>query len=241
MKLQANSLFTSQGLLLNDRQLLKVNYLRKVQIVTQKNIKRLTVTPAKQSFELPPVQQMERFQITEKIKTGKIIRMFGVERLNNIEEDKKAKVKVLTSEILVAIHDKPGSKNFKTYLVLIDSGTSSCLMDKHLASINGVDANATLSKERWLTQCRVFKTTARVTLDKPPQFTIKRTMTAEMNLFGRAKGDPYGFILGRNFLQYIKLDIKTAHKPLPWTKSKYQWSQEDIGIKPALVTSGRLT
>ena len=43
--------------------------------------------------------------------------MFGVERLNNIEEDKKAKVKLLTSEILVTIHDKPGSKKIKTYLV----------------------------------------------------------------------------------------------------------------------------
>ena len=40
---------------------------------------------------------MERLQITEKGETGKIIRMSGVEELNNIEEDKENKVKVLSS------------------------------------------------------------------------------------------------------------------------------------------------
>ena len=64
------------------------------------------MTPVKQSFELPPVQQMERFQITEKSKTGIIIGMFEVEELNNIEEDDKTKVKVLSSEILVAFQIK---------------------------------------------------------------------------------------------------------------------------------------
>ena len=37
---------------------------------------------------------MERLQITEKGETGKIIRMSGVEELNNIEEDKGNKVKI---------------------------------------------------------------------------------------------------------------------------------------------------
>ena len=69
-------------------------------------------------------------------------------------------------------------------------------MDKQIASIHGLDANAKASKEKWLTQCGVFKTTARLTLDnmKLPQFTTKRTVTAEMNLFKRAKEDPYDFI-----------------------------------------------
>ena len=51
--------------------------------------------------------------------------MFVVEELNNIEKYKKTKVKVLSSEILVAIPGKLGRKHFKTYLGLIDSGTSS--------------------------------------------------------------------------------------------------------------------
>ena len=86
---------------------------------------------------------MERFQITKKDETGKRIRMFGVEELNNIEEDKENKVKVLSSEILVAILDKPGRKKFKTYLGLIDNGTYFCLINKHLASINGLDESTT--------------------------------------------------------------------------------------------------
>ena len=103
-------------------------------------------------------------------------------------------------------------------------------MDKHIASIHRLDENSTPSKEKWLTQCGVFKTTSRLVLEqmKLPQFTTKRTVTAEMNLFERAKEDPYDFILGRNFLQDIKLDIK---------KSKYQWFQEDIGTRLVSETS----
>ena len=170
---------------------------------------------------------MERLQITEKDESKKRIRMFGTEELNNIEEEKGNKVKVLSSEILIAIPDKPGSKTFKTYLGLLDSGTSSCLMDKQIASIHGLDANAKPSKETWLTQCGVFKTTARLTLDnmKLPQFTTKRTVTAEMNLFKRAKEDPYDFILGRNFLQDIKLDIKNSTRT-------FHWDEIEIPIVP---------
>ena len=52
-------------------------------------------------------------------------------------------------------------------------------MDKQIASIHGLDANAKPSKEKWLTQCGEFKTTARLTLDnmKLQQFTTKRTVT----------------------------------------------------------------
>ena len=64
-------------------------------------------------------------------------------------------------------------------------------------------------KKKWLTQCGMLKTTAKVTLEtmKLPQFT-KKSVTAKMNLCERAKEEPYDFILGRNFLQDIKLDIK---------------------------------
>ena len=68
--------------------------------------------------------------------SGKRIRMFGVEESNYIDEEKRNKVKVLSSEVFVTIPDKPGSKKFKTYLGLLDSGTSSCLMNKHIASIH---------------------------------------------------------------------------------------------------------
>jgi len=163
--------------------------------------------------------------------------MFVVEELNNIEKYKKTKVKVLSSEILVAIPGKLGRKHFKTYLGLIDSGTSSCLVDKHLVSIHGLDANATPTKEKWLTQCGVFKTTARVTLDKMklPQLTTKITVTAEINLFERAKEDPYDFILGQNFLQDIKLDIKSSTHTFAWDEieipmvPRIHWNKTSVG------------
>ena len=163
--------------------------------------------------------------------------MFGVEELNNIKEDKRNKVKVISSEIIVAIPDKPGSKKFKTYLGLLDSGTSPCLMDKHIASIHGLDANATQSKEKRMTQYGVFKTTAKVTLEKLKlsQFTTNRTVTAEMNMFEKAKEDPYGFNLGQNFLQDIKLDIKNSTCTFDWNKieipmvQRGHWNNTSIG------------
>ena len=172
---------------------------------------------------------MERLQIAEKREIRKRIRMFGVEELNNIEEDKGNEVKVLSSEILVAIPDKPESKKFKTYLGLIDNGTSSCLIDKHITSIHGLNANATPSKEKWLIQCEVFKITAKVALEKMklPQFTTKRTVTAEMNLFEKAKEDPYDFILGRNFLHNIKLDIKSSTIEIPMVPREH-WNKTSI-------------
>ena len=94
---------------------------------------------------------MKGLPITEKSKTGKIIRMFGIEECNIIEEDMRTKVKVLTSEILVTIPNKLGSNKFKTYIRLIDNGTHYCLMDKYLTSIHELDENVNLSQEKWLT------------------------------------------------------------------------------------------
>ena len=165
---------------------------------------------------------MKRLQITEKDETRKIIRMFAVKKLNNIEEDKENKVKVLSCEILVAIPDKPGSKKFKTYLVLLDSGATSYLMDKNITRIHGLDENVTPIKEKWLTQYGVFKTKAKVTLEqmKLPQSATKRTVPTEMNLFKKAKEDPYDFILGGKFLQDIKLDIKNSTRTFAWNESE---------------------
>ena len=56
-----------------------------------------------------------------------------------------------------------------------------------------------------------------------------------MNLFGRANEDPYGFILGRNFLQYIKLDIKNSTQSFAWNEIKISmvprghWNKTNIG------------
>ena len=70
---------------------------------------------------------------------------------------------------------------------------------------------------------------------KLPQFTTKRTVTAEMNQFGRAKEDPYDFIFGRKFLQNIKLDIKSSTRTFAWDEieipmvSRGHWNNTSIG------------
>ena len=62
-----------------------------------------------------------------------------------------------------------------------------------------------------------------------------------MNLFKRTKEDPYDFILGQNFLQNVKLDIKSSTYTFAWDKIEIPMSQEDIGTKLVLRNSGRLT
>ena len=62
---------------------------------------------------------------------------------------------------------------------------------------------------------------------KLPQFTTKRTVTAEINIFEKAKEDPYDFILGRNFLQNIKLDIKSSTIEIPMVPREH-WNKTSI-------------
>ena len=53
---------------------------------------------------------------------------------------------------------------------------------------------------------------------KLQQLTTKRIVTVEMDLFERAKEEPYDFNLGRNFLQNIKLDIKSSIRTFVWNE-----------------------
>lgn len=63
------------------------------------------------------------------------------------------------------------------------------------------------------------------------QFTTKKTVTIEMNLFERAKYDPYEFILGRNLL----LDVKSSTRTFAWDEietrmvSRGHWNITAIG------------
>ena len=62
---------------------------------------------------------------------------------------------------------------------------------------------------------------------KLPQFTTKRTVTAEINIFEKAKEDPYDFILGLNFLHNIKLDIKSSTIEIPMVPRGH-WNKTSI-------------
>ena len=56
-----------------------------------------------------------------------------------------------------------------------------------------------------------------------------------MNMFKRAKEDPYDFILGRNLLQDIKLDIKNSTRTFDWDEIEIpmvprgHWNKTSIG------------
>ena len=56
-----------------------------------------------------------------------------------------------------------------------------------------------------------------------------------MNMFERAKEDPYDFILGRNFLQDIKLDTRNNRLTFAWDDIEIpmvlrgHWNKTNIG------------
>ena len=70
---------------------------------------------------------------------------------------------------------------------------------------------------------------------KLPQLTAKITVTAEIKIFGKAKENPYDFILGRNFLQDIKLGIKKSTRTFAWDEIEIpmvlrgHWNKTSIG------------
>ena len=49
-----------------------------------------------------------------------------------------------------------------------------------------------------------------------PQFTTKRRVNAEFHLFSKAPKDKYDFILGRDFLQHVGLDIINSKQVFAW-------------------------
>ena len=70
---------------------------------------------------------------------------------------------------------------------------------------------------------------------KLQQLTAKITVTAEIKIFGKAKENPYDFILGRNFLQDIKLGIKKSTRTFAWDEIEIpmvlrgHWNKTSIG------------
>ena len=141
---------------------------------------------------------------------------------------------VMSAEILVAIATKQ-KHVFKTYRGLVDTGTSASLMDCTLVS-GGADIEKGVKCSRWKTQAGMFQTQGWLRLKKVklPQITTKRSFQADFHLFNRKDEDQYRFILGRDVLQNIKLDILFSSNLFKWDHIRVEmvpqghWSQGNI-------------
>jgi hypothetical protein len=57
-----------------------------------------------------------------------------------------------------------------------------------------------------------------INMIKLPQFTSKRTFSAEMYLFQKKAENVYDFILGRDLLQEIGIDIINSTRTFRWNE-----------------------
>jgi hypothetical protein len=137
-----------------------------------------------------------------------------------------------SSELLTAIPTKKGSKSYTTYLGLVDSGASGSLVNKDL--IEYADFKMTLQRKpiKWDTATGVFKTDGTVTIENYclPQFTKKHHITTLFPMFHKRDKDRYDFILGRDLLTSLGLDIH-------YSATQFSWD----GILVDMVPSGYWT
>ena len=138
------------------------------------------------------------------------------EEFNNLESPSPTPEQpTKSSELLISLPTHAGSKKYKTYLCLIDSGTSSSLISKDIIADFPLATNAATE---WKTQAGVFKTNGLVRIAKLclPQFTIKRKIDASFHTFTKKPSDSYYAILGREFMQQIGLDIMNSTQSFSW-------------------------
>jgi hypothetical protein len=139
--------------------------------------------------------------------------------IHNCREEETEKEKTVPStEILVAIPVRKGSKKYKTYLGLVDSGYSGSLVSKEL--MGSTNFNIKLSKKatKWDKATGILQTDGTVEIEKYilPQFTHKRYITTSFHMFQKRSKDKYYFILGRNLLQESGLDIHYSASQFVW-------------------------
>jgi hypothetical protein len=114
-----------------------------------------------------------------------------------------------SSEILVTIPRDKGSKKYRTYLGLIDTGSSSSLLSKTVVENTAFTIENSAKKTLWDTQAGSFKTNSFVLFECYflPQFTKQRKLTNTFHLFDKLKEDGYDIIIGRDILKDMGLQI----------------------------------
>jgi hypothetical protein len=94
---------------------------------------------------------------------------------------------VPSAEILVAMPEKKCSKKYKTYLGLVDSGSSGSLISKELVETTDFDIQLSKKSIKWDTATGILQTdrTVQIELEQYilPQFTRKRHITMSFHVY----------------------------------------------------------
>jgi hypothetical protein len=144
------------------------------------------------------------------------------------DKNTKAEEKVPSSEILIAMPDKKGSKKYTTYLGLVDSGASGSLINKELVEYADFDTQLQKKPTKWDTASGVFQTDGMVLIEQYclPQFTRKKHITTPFQMFQQRPKDKYDFILGRDLLKDLGFDIH-------YSTSQFVWDNISVDMVPS--------
>jgi hypothetical protein len=123
-----------------------------------------------------------------------------------------------SAEIIITIPKDKGGKQYKTYLGLVDTGTSSSLINRDI--VKDTTFEKTLSKigTLWVTQAGTFETEGQVRVENYflPQFTNKRKISSDFHVFTKNAKDTYDLILGRDILTNIGFNILYESNKFMW-------------------------
>jgi hypothetical protein len=153
----------------------------------------------------------------------------GSHEYHNItEQEGKNQKKVPSSEILITIPAKKGSKKYTAYLGLVDSGASASLVNKELVEMSDFNIKVQKKPTKWDTANGVFNTDGTVIIENfnLPQFTRKRAITASFHMYHKKPTDKYNVILGRTLLKDIGFDIH-------YSASQFVWDNAIIDMVPS--------
>jgi hypothetical protein len=104
-----------------------------------------------------------------------------------------------SSEILIAIPNKKGSKKYTTYLGLVDSGSSGSLVNTEIVQFSDFDMTMQRKTTKWDAAFGTLETDGLVFIADfcLPQFTRKRLITTSFHMFKKRPKVKYDFILSR--------------------------------------------
>jgi hypothetical protein len=92
--------------------------------------------------------------------------------------------KMPSSEILIAIPNKKGSKKYTTYLGLVDSGSSGSLVNTEIVQFSDFDMTKQRKPTKWDIATGTLETDGLVLITDYclPQFTRKRLLTTSFHM-----------------------------------------------------------
>jgi len=107
---------------------------------------------------------------------------------------------------------------YKTYLGLVDSGSSGSLVNKEIVEFANFEMQLQKHSVKWDTATGSFHTDGVVTIENYhlPQFTRKRHITSSFHMFQKRPKDKYDFILGRDLLMELSIDIRYSTAQFVW-------------------------